>query len=140
VELAVVPTISDFEGFIDYGDDISNRIDSLTSGFLLIEGTRFTQANDILQPIFRTQSANTAVTIYDGSTVVIGGVVEERSIHMDDKVPTVGDIPLIGRGFQSQVRQSRKRCVMFFVTVDIIDASGQKVNQAAVAPVVEGAQ
>ena len=43
------------------------------------------------------------------------------------------DIPLIGRFWQSKVTQDEKKCVLFFVTVKVIDPSGRQVNQPAVA-------
>ena len=49
------------------------------------------------------------------------------------KVPFVGNIPLVGRLWQSKVKETQQRCVLFFVTVDVIDPSGQKVNQATAA-------
>jgi len=69
-------------------------------------------------------SANTAVTIYDGSTIMLGGVMEERRVDIQDKVPVIGDIPLIGRLWQTKVSQSSKKHVIFFITVTVIDPSG----------------
>lgn len=144
VDVAVSPSLTDFEGFIDYGDDIKNRIDftiydpiiPTTPLIYTRAGTQYTQQNDILQPVFRKTSANSTVTIYDGATIVLGGLIDERVTDLNDKVPMIGDIPLIGRMWQSKIKQSQKRCVLFFVTVTVIDPSGQRIN----APTTAAAQ
>ncbi len=141
VEIALTPTFVDFEGFIDYGSDISNQIDNfelygdLTTNLVSVinHGTRYIQQNDILQPVFRKNTTTTSVTVYDGSTIVISGVIEQRTVDIQDKVPVIGDIPLIGRLWQSKVKETRKKNVIFFVSVDVIDPAGQRVNQVSAA-------
>ena len=138
VEVALSPSNTEFEGFIDYGSDISNAIDSVNFdpvlfAYVTATGSRYTQPNNILQPVFRKSTVTTAVNIYDGSTIVLGGVISERVGNIEDKVPFVGNIPLVGRLWQSKVKETQQRCVLFFVTVDVIDPSGQKVNQATAA-------
>lgn len=133
VEVALSPNVIDFEGFIDYGEDITNsvgtRVETFLNGILSVSNPpSYVQKNDILQPVFKRTSANTTVNIYDGSTVVFAGLVNERTVDIQDKVPVVGDIPVIGHLWQSKVKQVRKKCILFFVTVDVIDPAGQKVN------------
>jgi len=122
VDLNLVPSSTEFEGFVDYGADIMN-----TS----INGTPYLIENDVLQPIFRTNKVSTSVTIWDGSTVVLGGVISEKSQDINDKVPIIGSMPLIGRAFQSRVTNTERKNVIFFVTVKVIDPAGNRINQAA---------
>lgn len=126
IEVSLTPSSTQFEGFIDYGEDIQNS----TPG---IAGTRnfYTVTNDILQPIFSTNKINTAVTIYDGATIVLGGVMQEKVSNIHDKVPFLGDIPVIGRTFQSKAQKTEKKNMIFFVTVKIIDPAGKRINQPA---------
>jgi general secretion pathway protein D len=136
VEISLTPNFTEFEGFIDYGSDIQNAIGTSTSSYSFGVTTTssppyYTQPNDILQPVFRKNSLNTAVTVYDGSTIALGGVIEERRADFDDKVPVLGDIPLIGRLWQSKMSQTTKKNVMFFITVTVVDPAGQRVNQVA---------
>jgi general secretion pathway protein D len=136
VEISLTPNFTEFEGFIDYGSDIQNAIGTSTSSYSFGVTTTssppyYTQPNDILQPVFRKNSLNTAVTVYDGSTIALGGVIEERRSDFDDKVPVLGDIPLIGRLWQSKMSQTTKKNVMFFITVTVVDPAGQRVNQVA---------
>lgn len=137
IDIAINPSITDFEGFIDYGSDITNAFDLQTFSLFAPTTTRsvpYVQDNDVLQPVFRKNSANTAVTIYDGSTIMLGGVMEERRVDIQDKVPVIGDIPLIGRLWQTKVSQTSKKHVIFFITVTVIDPSGHRINQVAVGP------
>ena len=130
IELSLTPTSVEFEGFIDYGSDIVNSTVAL---FNNPNPDDFIVANDILQPVFRTNKVTTSVTVWDGHTVVLGGVMYERRQDIKDKVPIVGDLPIVGRAFQSRVKQVEKKNVIFFVTARVIDPAGNRVNQP-VAP------
>ena len=145
VELSLTPTLTEFEGFVDYGSDIRNAIDSVSLdplglSFVYNAGVPYVIDNPVLQPIFRKSSMTTAVNVWDGNTIVIGGLVDERRTDIDDKVPVIGDIPLIGRMFQSKISKVEKQAVLFFVTVNVIDPSGGRVNAAATAPATASAQ
>ena len=68
---------------------------------------------------------------------MLGGLKRQDINIVDDKVPIVGDLPFVGRLFRSNTKQIETKNVIMFVTVDIIDPSGQKVRKpqtAAVAP------
>jgi general secretion pathway protein D len=91
--------------------------------------------NMILQPIFKVQKVTTAVKVYDGATVVLGGVKIENRTMVEDKVPILGDLPFVGRLFKSNTKQTDTKNVIIFVTVEVVDPSGRRVNRdtAAVA-------
>jgi general secretion pathway protein D len=127
VELNLVPSSVEFEGFIDYGEDIQNSAPIGIGG----QDVFYTVRNDILQPIFRTNKVTTSVTVWDGNTVVLGGVTLEKRQQIDDKVPIVGDLPIVGRAFQSKVAQVERKNVLFFVTVRVIDPAGNSIGPAA---------
>lgn len=124
VELSLTPEIVEFEGFIDYQSDIDNRI-QLPDGS--IQTVRVD--NRVIQPIFRTNKVTTAVKVWDGATIVIGGVIEDRKTNINDKIPVIGDIPIVGRFWKSQVSNVETKNVVFFVSVRVIDPAGQPVNQ-----------
>ena len=46
----------------------------------------------------------------------------------------IGDLPLVGRLWQSKVKQARKKCMLFFVTINLIDPGGKRINQPVPAP------
>ena len=89
--------------------------------------------NPILQPVFRTNKLSTGVLVWDGSTVVLGGVLSEKRTQIDDKVPILGDLPIVGKLWQNKVTQVEKKNVLFFVTVKVIDAAGQPIRPVATA-------
>ena len=76
------------------------------------------------KPVFTHRSIKTEVTVRDGETVFIGGVVSDLNEVIDDKIPILGDIPLIGRLFQSKYTKSQKNNLMIFMTCRIIKADG----------------
>ena len=60
-------------------------------------------------PIFSTRKVETTVTIFDGATVVIGGLTREEVKTVNDKIPVLGNIPLLGRLFQSSAESTKEK-------------------------------
>ena len=82
-------------------------------------------------PVFSVRRVTTALTIYDGYTVAVGGMMREDVQNVQDKVPILGDLPLIGRLFQSKSENHIKSNLIIFVTAEIIGADGVRINQPA---------
>ena len=134
VELTLAPTITDFEGFVNYGSPISR---ANPGGGTPPTGENLITENRILQPIFKTSKTATSVRVWDGSTIMLGGLQRQEHTITDDKVPILGDIPIAGRLFKSHSHSVETKNIIFFVTVDVIDPSGRKLRRdqtAAVAP------
>lgn len=128
IELSIKPEIVTFDGFVNYGTPISSgSSSSIVTGGVTSSSSTFGKITDnrILQPIFSVIRANTAVTIADGATMVIGGMVEEKVQDVEDKVPVLGDIPLVGRLFRSKARQPIRTTVLIMVQVELQDPSGK---------------
>ena len=81
--------------------------------------------NTINQPVFSVREVKTAVTVFDGSTVALGGLIREDVQKVQDKVPILGDIPYAGRLFRSDADQKIKKNLIIFVTPRILTADGQ---------------
>ena len=81
------------------------------------------------QPIFSVREVKTRVTIWDGATVVMGGLTREEVKVVDDKVPFLGDIPLLGRLFRSKGESFQKRNLLIFVTANMVTPGGSLRNQ-----------
>jgi general secretion pathway protein D len=75
--------------------------------------------------VFSTREVTTEVTVYDGQTVVLGGLMREDIQKTEDKVPILGDIPLAGRLFRTPADQHIKRNLIMFVTASLLDPAGQ---------------
>ena len=69
---------------------------------------------------------HTEVNIFDGATVVMGGLTREEVKEVRDKVPILGDIPLVGRLFASKGSTTQKRNLLIFVTAHTITPDGNK--------------
>jgi len=61
-------------------------------------------------------------------TVVLGGLMREDVQKVEDKTPFIGDIPLIGRLFRSNVDQHLKRNLLIFVSARLINPAGEPVQ------------
>ena len=91
------------------------------------------------QPFFPVRSLATTVEIYNGSTVVMGGMITEERYSEEDKIPILGDIPLLGRLFRYQYEQSEKKNLLIFVSARLVDPAGRDVRGSG-TDVVETAE
>jgi general secretion pathway protein D len=104
------------------------QISSLV-GWTVYEGTNEDGAQETLRtPNIARRSLRTEVTIKDGETLVVGGVIEDNVTQRKDKVPLLGDIPLIGRLFQSRSQSSNKKNLLIFVTPRLVKPDGTFKN------------
>ena len=71
-------------------------------------------------PIFSTRRADTYVTVRDGETVIIGGLITARESEGETKVPLVGDIPLLGNLFRSTSVNSTKTELLIVLTPHVV--------------------
>ena len=78
--------------------------------------------------MFDTRKVTTSVSVWDGQTVIIGGLVREDVQTVNDKVPGLGDLPIIGRMFRSNVDQHSKRNLVMFVTARLVNPAGDLVH------------
>jgi general secretion pathway protein D len=126
ISLELNPRVTEFEGFVEFGGSsvaiTANRDIIIPSGFY--------------SPIFSTREINTKVTVWDGATLVMGGLTREEVKRVDDKVPVLGDIPFIGRAFRSKGESSSKRNLLVFVTANLVSPGGslKKQQLRGVAP------
>lgn len=86
---------------------------------------------DASLPYFRVRSLETRVTVADGNTIAMGGLIYDRLETFRDKVPLLGSIPWIGRLFRSEGERSVKRNLMIFVTATQVDVHGRKAVDLA---------
>ncbi|HEY1120577.1 MAG TPA: Amuc_1098 family type IV pilus outer membrane protein [Haloferula sp.] len=124
IDLRFAPEIVEFEGFVNYGSPIQ----SPATDFLGNPTTVTITENRIEMPVFSTRRVTTALTIYDGYTVAVGGLMREDVQTVEDSVPIFGDIPIVGRLFQSRAENRIKSNLIIFVTAQIIDATGRPLR------------
>src|SRR5204863_6875609 len=107
IDLNLIPQVVEFEGFINYGSPI-NAVVVNTVGVLSVSRPADLTKNVINQPVFSTRKVTTSVSVYDGQTVVLGGLMREDVQKTEDKVPIIGDIPLVGSAFRTNTEQHTK--------------------------------
>jgi general secretion pathway protein D len=141
IDLDLHPTVTEFEGFINYGSPIQTvaATSAVSATGLTVASTprAVTLTDNVInQPIFSVRRISTNVTLLDGETIALGGLIREFVQKVNDKVPVLGDLPLVGRLFRSSVDQHIKKNLTIFVTARIIDASGQplKASKAETEP------
>lgn len=126
IDLSLSPQVVEFDGFINYGSPIYGpQFDPLTVSIV----SSVLTDNVVNQPIFSTRKVVTNVSIWDGQTVALGGLIREDVQKVQDKVPILGDIPIAGRLFRSDVDQKIKRNLIIFVTARLMDAEGRPIRQ-----------
>ena len=79
-----------------------------------------TPLNQFLPPPINTKQVTTKVLVENGGTVVIGGIFDRTENVVVNKVPFLGDIPVIGHIFRNTVRVDNKRELLIFVTPRIL--------------------
>jgi general secretion pathway protein D len=114
--------VEDFEGFVDYGVLISSAPLDPTTNFNTTVG-----AAPYLVPIFTKKSLQSRVRLIDGETVGMGGLISDVVQLVDDKVPLLGDIPMLGRLFRGEASQKIKSNLVIFCTLRIINPDGTLV-------------
>jgi type IV pilus assembly protein PilQ len=82
-------------------------------------------------PTVRTQSVWTNVVVNDGDTLVLGGLVTDRSTREQNTVPYLSKIPVVGFFFRGKSKQVSQASLLIFVTPTIIDPSGSRTFEPA---------
>jgi len=88
--------------------DVNQQINSL------IEFTLFNA------PVIAKREATASVTVKDGQTMIIGGIIEDNKTETTHKVPILGSVPFIGKLFQREESKTEKTELMVFITPYII--------------------
>ncbi len=118
IQMTLIPTLTEFLGYEDPGDFVAV---ASTSQGPSISAT-------LPLPRMRVRQVTTSCIVYDGQTIVLGGLISENIRKIKDKVPMLGDLPYVGRLFRSESSTSDKRNLVIFVTPTIIDPSGRRVH------------
>jgi general secretion pathway protein D len=132
IDLSLSPEVVEFDGFVNYGSSINGpryNPASIAAGNPSGIVPFVITPNVINQPIFSVRKVTTSVSIWDGQTVALGGLIREDVQKVNDKVPILGDIPLAGRLFRSNVDQKIKKNLIVFVTARLMNAEGQPLLQ-----------
>lgn len=129
IDLDLSPEVIDFDGFVNYGTPIRSVASTGGIGGLGAQPVSVIVSDNVInQPVFSTRKVTTNITIWDGMTVALGGLIREDVQKVQDKVPFLGDVPLVGRLFRTDIDQKLKKNLIVFVTAKLIDAEGKPLR------------
>ena len=74
-------------------------------------------------PQISQRAARTIVRLEPGQAVIIGGLITERTLERERKVPLLGDIPVLGGLFRSRFTVTEQSNVLFFIRPRILEGS-----------------
>jgi Flp pilus assembly secretin CpaC len=95
---------------------------SQVSGFTPVPTISGQNAREFLMnPVIDSREAETAVTVENGSTLVISGLRMSRVLTREEKIPGLGDLPLLGWMFKNHHTQQQLTDLYFFVTPTLLD-------------------
>lgn len=109
IKLKVTPTIGE-DGFVTLKikPEVSNVARTITTA----------QGNQI--PIVATQEAETVIMVKDGSTVIMGGLIEDQQRKTTQKIPILGSLPILGIPFRREENAVHKNELVIFLTPHIV--------------------
>ena len=116
IDLELEPEVVQFIGYDREFDNYDMVIDG------------FNVKGRLAMPILTERSVQTKVIVWDGETVVLGGMMKEELEKYEDKIPFLGDLPVVGRLFQSRGERSEKTNLLIFVTARLVNEAGQPVR------------
>ncbi len=110
--------------FLDVGIILTVTPRITQNGYVTMDVTQ--TANDFVRytefnaPVVNQREAQTTVSVKDGETVVIGGIIKNSISTTTNKLPILGDIPVLGNLFKSNVQTKSKTELLVFLTPRII--------------------
>ena len=112
-KLKVTPSINK-DGYISMSvkPEISNKVGDAVFVF---------GGATVTSPIIDKRSLDSNVLIHSGETLAIGGLLHDEQLKRQNKVPFLGDVPLLGYFFQEKLNTRSKRNLLIFVTPTIIE-------------------
>jgi type II secretory pathway component GspD/PulD (secretin) len=122
IQMTIIPSVIQF---VQYDDPGPFLVQVQTAGGT---GGSVPLTSVLPLPHFRLRQVTTTAIVWDGQTIVLGGLVTEGITRFKDKVPVLGDLPLVGRLFRSEGNQTQKKNLTIFVTPTLIDPAGNRVH------------
>ena len=120
IVLTATPHISP-DGYvtIEFHQEISN-----------FSGESVGMTEGITAPIITERTVDTMITIRDGETVVVGGLIQTRDSEGESKVPVLGDLPLVGPLFRTTSATKSRTELLVILTADVL-VSDEDIRHAS---------
>lgn len=115
ISLSLQPVVQQFIGWTDYSYNQETSLGPVK--------------NTLIMPIIEARTVDTEITVYDGETIVMGGIIRDTIQSINDIVPILGKLPLVGRLFQSKSSFIQKANLLIFVTPRLVTPNGAPLRQ-----------
>ena len=125
ISMSLIPSITQFIGYDAVPPEFAGAIQAQSVGSGTV-GVSLTA--QVPLPRTRVRQVVTQCIVWDAQTVMLGGLISEDIVNTKDKVPVLGDLPLVGRLFRSETKTNKKKNLVIFVTPTIIDPAGNRVH------------
>jgi len=116
INLTLIPSLTEFGGY-----QTPPPVPNVTAGLNVVQ-------LPTSLPLFNVRQVVTTVNIWDNQTIVIGGLIASTTASTKDTVPVLGNLPVVGKLFQSSSKTVTKKNLMIFVTATIVDPAGNRVH------------
>ena len=130
IQMTLIPTYTEFVGY----DEATASKFVPQAVAISGSGGAQTVTAQLPLPILRMRQVTTSAIVWDGQTIVLGGLTAEDNRKLKDKVPVLGDLPLFGRFFRSESSSVVKKRLYIFVTPTIIDPAGNRFHSEEEMP------
>ncbi|MEQ2006459.1 MAG: hypothetical protein ABMA26_06655 [Limisphaerales bacterium] len=125
ISMSLIPSITQFIGYDAVPPEFAGAIQAQSVGSGTV-GVSLTA--QVPLPRTRVRQVVTQCIVWDAQTVMLGGLISEDIVNTKDKIPVLGDLPLVGRLFRSETKTNKKKNLVIFVTPTIIDPAGNRVH------------
>lgn len=112
-------------GYLDVGIVLTVTPRITSNGYVTMDVSQ--TANDLAgysallnAPIVNQRESQSTVSVKDGETVVLGGIIQNQVTSTKNKVPVLGDLPLIGNLFRSKNTDNNKTELLVFMTPHVV--------------------
>lgn len=120
ITMELEPKIVKFKGFDRYAVAYNSYVDENSTTTNVGDGGALYAE----MPYFEIRSVATRVTVADSHTVVMGGLIDERTETYRDQVPILGDIPYLGKLFRHEGTRSEKKNLVIYIKPTQVDVRG----------------
>ncbi len=117
IDLVMNPQVVDQSGWTDFYYN------------LVIGNQGASNLFNLKMPEISRRDLTTSVKVYDGETIVLGGMIREDISSVNDTIPGLGQIPIFGRLATAQNQSATKRNLLIFVTARLINPDGVPIRE-----------
>ena len=121
INVIMRPLIRKFTGWDDYSYSVPMKLNDNSEPVNV--------PNTMIMPRIEQRTVDTSVSCSDNGTIVLGGMIRDEVSMLEDKYPVLGDLPLIGRFFQSKGRRSQKFNLLIVLSCRLVRPDGSPLRE-----------